>query len=315
LPDQPQLRYDARRPMSGLLSSFNARFMHMSVRLPLVAVALLSSLVAVGCRHKQDNERAVATPSLTLSKDRVPIGSVVTLTYKFDVGPDASFDRDYYVFVHVLDPEGEQMWNDDHLPPVPTSTWKPGQSVEYKRTIFVPNYPYIGEAIVRLGLYDPSSGRRVPLHAEEVSRREYVVKKFQILPSSENVFLIYKDGWHPAEVDPKNPSNEWQWTKKTATLSFRNPRKDATFYLQYDARPDLFNPPQQVTLRIGSAVISQFAADGKGPTLKIIPLQAAQFGTTDMVDLVIDVDKTFSPGKGDPRELGIRVFHAYLEPK
>lgn len=289
--------------------------MHRSVRLPLVAVALFSCLAAVGCRQKPDNEPAVATPSLTLSKDRVPIGSAVTLTYKFDVAANTTFDRNYYVFVHVLDPEGEQMWNDDHLPPVPTSTWKPGQTVEYKRTIFVPTYPYIGEAIVRLGLYDPPTGQRLRLNGEEAPRREYVVRKFQVLPSSENVFLIYKDGWHPAEVDPKNPSNEWQWTKKSATLSFRNPRKDATFYLQYDARSDIFNPPQQVTLRIGSTVLSQFAADGKGPTLKIIPLQAAQFGSSDMVDLVIDVDRTFNPGKGDPRELGIRVFHAYLEPK
>jgi hypothetical protein len=301
--------------MSGPPFSSNVSFMHTSVRLPLVAVALLSCVAAVGCRHKQDNEPAVATPSLTLSKDRVPIGSAVTVTYKFEVAPNASLDRNYYVFVHVLDPEGEQMWDDDHLPPVPTSSWKPGQTVEYKRTIFVPSYPYIGEAIVRLGLYDPATGRRLPLNAEEASRREYVVKKFQVLPSSENVFLIYKDGWHPAEVDPKNPSNEWQWTKKTATLSFRNPRKDATFYLEFDARPDLFSAPQQVTIRIGPTTVSQFAADGKGPTLKIIPLQAAQFGSADTVDLVIDIDKIFSPGKGDPRQLGIRVFHAYLEPK
>ena len=95
----------------------------------------------------------------------------------------------------------------------------------------MPNYPYIGEAIVRLGLYDPPSGQRLVLNAPEASRREYLVAKFQILASSENIFLMYKDGWHPAESDAKNPQNEWQWTKKTATLSFKNPKKDATLYL------------------------------------------------------------------------------------
>ena len=89
--------------------------MRISVRLPLLAAALVM-VVAAGCRHKQSNEPSVATPSLSLSKDRVPIGSAVTLTYKFQVAPNASFDKNYYVFVHVLDPEGEQMWNDDHLP-------------------------------------------------------------------------------------------------------------------------------------------------------------------------------------------------------
>ena len=34
-----------------------------------------------------------------------------------------------------------------------------------------------------------------------------------------------------------------------------------------------------------------------------------------MAELVIDVDKTFGPGGGDARELGIRVFHAFVEPK
>jgi hypothetical protein len=287
--------------------------MRTSVKVLVAAVLVLGS--TVGCGRKQNSEPPVATPSLSLNKDRVPIGSAVTLTYKFEVAPNATFDRNYYVFVHILDPEGEQMWTDDHLPPIPTGTWKPGQTVEYKRTVFVPNYPYIGEATVRLGMYDPPTGKRLTLNGHDVSRREYVVTKFQVLPSSENIFLIAKDGWHPAEVDTKNPTNEWQWTKKTATLSFRNPKRDSTLYLEYDARTDLFNPPQHVTLRIGNQIVSDFAADAKSPTIKMIPISAMQLGSSDMVDLVIDVDKTFSPGGGDPRQLGLRVFHTYLEPR
>jgi len=276
--------------------------------------ALLLACAVAGCHGKQDNEPAVATPSLSFSKERVPIGSAVTLTYKFVVAPGAKFDKDYWVFVHVLDPEGEQMWTDDHLPPTPTSKWQAGQTVEYKRTVFVPNYPYIGEANVRLGLYDQASGKRLALTAPEASRREYLVTKFQILASSENIYLITKDGWHPAEVDAKNPQSEWQWTKKTATLSFKNPKKDSTFYLQYDARVDLFTPPQQVVLKIGDQTVGQFAADSKGPALVTFPLTAAQLGTADLVELTIDVDKTFKPPT-DTRDLGIRVYHTYVEPK
>jgi hypothetical protein len=287
--------------------------MHTRARL---STALLFAAVALtACHGKQDNEPAVATPSVTFSRERVPIGSAVTLTYKFAVAADAKIDKDYWVFVHVLDPEGEQMWTDDHLPPTPTSQWKPGQTVEYKRTIFVPNYPYIGEANVRLGLYDQPTGRRLVLNAPEVSRREYLVAKFQVLASSENIYIIPKDGWHPSENDPKNPQNEWQWTKKTATIAFKNPKKDATLYLQYDARVDLFNPAQQVVIKNGDQVIGQFAADSKAPALVTFPLTAAQLGTADLVELTIDVDRTFKPGGGDPRDLGIRVFHTYVEPK
>jgi hypothetical protein len=278
-----------------------------------VIAAMLLPLAA--CSKKGDNTPPVATPSLTLSSNRVPIGSVVKLTYKFQVEPNAHFDKNYWVFVHVLDAEGEQMWTDDHLPPTPTTAWQPGQTVEYTRTVFVPNYPYIGEASVRLGLYDPDDSTRLTLKGNDASRREYVVANFQVLPSSENVALLNKDGWHQAEIDSKNPGTEWQWTSQSATIEFRNPKKDAVLYLQYDARADQFNPPQQVTLSIGGQTVAEFPADARNLTLKTFPITAAQMGTGDTVDLVLSVDKTFKPGGGDPRELGIRVYHTYLEVK
>ena len=86
------------------------------------------------------------------------------------------------------------MWTDDHQPPTPTSKWKAGETIEYKRTIFVPNYPYIGEAVRPPRDVRPGHQPRLVLNAPEASRREYVVAQFQILASSENIFLIYKDG-------------------------------------------------------------------------------------------------------------------------
>ena len=282
-----------------------------------VLMCLVALAVAAGCSRGDDTEPPVATPALTLNHNRVPIGSPLKMTYSFQVADDAKFDGDYSVFVHVLDPDGERLWGDDHTPSIPTSQWKPGQKVEYTRTVFVPNYPYIGEAQVRVGLYLPQSGKRLPLNAQESSRREYVLGKFQLLPQSENIFLIYKDGWHPAEVAADNPASEWQWTKKTATLSFRNPRKDAVFYLEYDARIDLFTPPQQVTIRLGDQTIGTFAADSKERKLMTFPITAAQLGSGDMASIVIDIDRTFTPSNtgGDTRELGIRVFHAFVDPR
>jgi hypothetical protein len=284
------------------------------------AIAVSAFALSVSCRNKAANEPPVATPSLTLNKDKVPIGSPVKLTYKFTVSNDAAAvsavnAANHWVFVHVLDPTGEQLWTEDHLPPTPTSAWKPGQTIEYTRTVFVPNYPYIGEAAVRLGIYNQQTGNRLTLSAPEVSRKEYLVAKFQLQPQSENIFLIYKDGWHPIEVASDNAASEWQWTKKTATLSFKNPKRDSTFYLEYDARTDLFNPPQQVTIKIGDQTVATFAADSRDRKLLTFPLTAAQLGPGDMTEMVLDVDKTFGPGVGDERQLGIRVFHAFIEPK
>jgi hypothetical protein len=284
-----------------------------SVRNLFLVPALIALVVVSACSKKADEEPPVASVNVTMSRDRVAIGSPVKFTYKYEIAQGAKIDGDYRVFVHVLDPDGEQLWVDDHDPPVATSKWQPGQTVEYTRTVFVPNYPYIGEAQVRVGLY--SNDRRLRLSGSEVSRREYAVAKFQLLPQSENIFLIYKDGWHPAEVAADNPASEWQWTQKVATISFRNPKKDATIYLEYDARVDLFTPPQQVVLKIGDQTIASFAATAKERALLTFPVTAAQFGTGDMSELVLGVDKTFKPGNADPRELGIRVFHAFVEPK
>jgi hypothetical protein len=280
-----------------------------------VLVCALAVVTLAGCSSKDDGEPPVATPALAVNHDRVPIGSPLKLTYRFDVAPNAKIDGDYWVFVHVLEPDGERLWVDDHLPPTPTSSWKPGQKVEYTRTVFVPNYPYIGPAVVRLGLYDPKTSKRLTLTGDQASRKEYPVAKFELQPQSENIFLIFKEGWHPAEVSQEDPNTEWQWTKKSATVSFRNPKKDGTIYIEYAARIDKFSPPQQVSLRSGDQTIGTFTASSKEKTLVTFPVTAAQLGTADVSELVLDVDRTFIPGGSDTRELGIQVFHTFVEAK
>lgn len=280
----------------------------------LLCVVLLA---AAACSGKETAEPPVAKPTVTLNKDKAAIGSPLKVTYKFNVAQNASFDADYLVFLHVIEPDGEKLWQDDHAPTVPTSQWKAGQTVEYTRTIFVPNYPYIGEANLRIGLYNPANGKRLALEATEVSRHEYAVGKLHLLPQSENIFLIYdiNKGWHSAEVDAIDPTKEWQWTRKAAVISLANPKRDATFYLEWDARTDLFNPPQQVVVKVGGQTVGTFAASSKDRTLTTFPVTAAQFGADNLADITIEVDRTFSGSGNDTRELGIRIFHAFVEPK
>ncbi|MBA2304889.1 MAG: hypothetical protein H0W08_19970 [Acidobacteria bacterium] len=284
----------------------------MKIPAQLVVCGML--VVTAGCSRTEPASAPVATPTVTLSKDRAALGSPLTITYKFDVAQNASIDGDYVVFVHVLTSDGEKMWQDDHVPPTPTSRWKPGQTVEYTRTVFVENYPYIGEATIRLGLYNPA-GKRLPLNGTEASHQEYVVGKLNLVPEAENIFLLYKDGWHPAEVDASNPLAEWQWTKKTASISFRNPKRDAVFYLEWDARTDLFTPPQQVIVKVAGQPVGTFAADSKDRTLRTFPITAAQLGSGDMAEVRLEVDRTFTGAAADPRELGIRVYNAFVDPR
>src|SRR3984893_6452140 len=182
-----------------------------------------------GCRSKQPDVPPVATPAVTLARPRAPLGSPVDVTYRFVVANDAHFDQDYRVMVHVVDADEEMIFTLDHNPPVPTSQWKPGQTVEYTRTVFIPIYPYVGEASIQVGLYSTVNQKRLPLSGEDVGQRAYKVARIQLQPQTENVFTVFKEGWHPAEVAEHNATVEWQWTKKAATVTFKNPRKDSVF--------------------------------------------------------------------------------------
>jgi hypothetical protein len=291
---------------------------HRVVRFACIAVAIA---VASGCRRAQEPERGLATPSLTINHDKVPLGSPIDITYKFVMAPDAPpFDEAYRVFVGVVDADEQLMWTDDHNPPTPTTAWKPNQVITYTRTVFVPIYPYVGDATIHMGLYSMKTQKRLPLNGDNVGAHAYRVATLQLQPQTDNVFTVFRDGWHPAEVAEHNQFVEWQWTKKSATLSFKNPRKNAIFYLDLDNPGGIFNDTQQVQVTIGARTVDQFTLTPKEPVLRKIALTTAQLGSDDLVELHISVDKTFVPAllnasnSKDPRELGVRVFHAFVQP-
>jgi len=295
-------------------------------RRPLGAVAasiaaVIAALSAGGCGSSVPQEPAVATPSVTINHDRAPAGSPIEITYKFVVASDAAIGGDYRVFVHVVDADEERMWDDDHDPPTPTSQWKPGQTIEYTRTIFVPIFPYVGDATIQVGLYSARDERRLALNGEDVGLRAYKVARLQLLPQTENLFTAFKDGWHPAEVAKVNAAVEWQWTRKEATLAFKNPKKDAVFYLELDSPGADLHGDQQVQVMLGGQAVDQFTLTPTDRILRRVTLPASGIGTAEMGELQIIVDKTFIPAQvsggtsKDPRELGVRVFQAFVDPR
>lgn len=290
----------------------------LAVRLPAV-IALLSA--AVACGGTTDSAPPVGSVSVTLSRPRVALGSPVEMTYAFTVAPDAPPLGTRKVFVHFLDANDEMMWTDDHDPPIPTSEWKPGQRVEYTRTMFVGRYPYVGAAKVVAGVYAPASNERLKLSNEDRGDRSYKVADFELLPQTENIFVIFKDGWHQSEVVADGPQRtEWQWTKKDATLAFRNPKRDVVLFLEADNPATSPNSAEQVDVLIGDQALASVPLRKGAPAeVRKIPISAAQLGSADMVEIRLVVDKTFVPAlesggaTGDTRELGARVFHAFVQ--
>jgi len=288
------------------------------VRLPLAG--LLLAAAAAGCGGSDDDAPPQGTMTVQLSRSRVALGSPVEVTFKFTVAADAQPLGSRKVFAHFVDADGEQMWTDDHDPPTPTSTWKPGQTIEYSRTVFAPVYPYVGAAKIVGGLYDTATGDRVKLNGTDAGGRAYEVAQFELLPQTENIFLIFKDGWHAVETAGDNSMVEWQWTRKEATITFRNPRRDAVLYFQADNPGRAATAARQVEIRLGDQVLETVALAADAMPVHRIPVSAAAMGTGEMVEIRLVVDQTFVPAlepgatSNDPRELGARVFHAFVQP-
>jgi hypothetical protein len=282
----------------------------------------LVAFVATACGRTEETAPPVATPSLTLERTTVTLGSPLEMKYAFKVAADASaFSDDYWVFVHFLDPDGELMWTDDHRPPTPTNEWKAGQTIEYERTMFVPKFPYTGPATVELGLFSRKTGERLPMTGQTRGQRSYQVAAFDLQLQGQNQYIVFKDGWHPAEVSDDQVGTEWQWSKKEATVTFKNPKREVLFYLQLDRPATPFPEPQQIEVRIGDQIVDSFNLGAHQPQLRRFVLTPAQLGTGDTVEMRLVVDRTFIPAaipsmnSRDPRELGVRVFRAYVEPR
>ena len=95
-----------------------------------------------------------------------------------------------------------------------------------------------------------------------------------------------------------------------------NPKRDAILYLDADA-PGSPYPAQQVQVTLGGQTIDAFELKPTDRMLRKITLPAAQMGSADMAEAHIVVDRTFVPqqvnGSNDPRVLGIRVFHVFID--
>ena len=284
---------------------------------PARAIWFVAALSVSACSDPADSSGPVAIPTLEVSTDRAPIGSPVEATFRFAVLPDAAVDQDYRVFVHFVDEANELMWAADHEPPIPTRQWAPGETIEYTRTILVPMYPSFGEASIEVGLYSVETQTRLWLDGDDAGQRSYRVGTLRLLPPSEELFVTYGAGWHPVEFDPSGV--QWRWSRKTGTISFPNPGRDSFFYLHLGGVEEFVDDPRTLTALIGDEPVDRFEIP-PGDNVWKLSLNTSVLGSEEMVDLTLVTDPTFVPnltdaGSADSRELGVRLFGAYVVPQ
>ncbi len=285
-----------------------------------LAIALFGAFGFVGCNRRQPAEVNPIVPSIKVNRTKAPLGSALEVTYTWTVEPGAKkLDQNYWALVHFLDNQEVMLFSDDHQPEPPPSTWEPGKTYSYTRTRFVPVYPYVGEVEVRMGLYPyPGRGERPALKGEDKGFREYKVATLELLPQTENIFLVYKDGWHNPETHPENPSVERTWTKKDALVSFKNPKSDVIVYVEGDTCVKCFKSSPELTVAVGEKAGLKIPIDGPQVHLRKIKVKAEDLGDGEWVDLRLSMSESFVPKNLEPplnnddRELGFNVYHLYV---
>jgi hypothetical protein len=285
-----------------------------------VGIAILATattaLLLPACRPRKPKDTNDIIPKVQVSRMKVPLKSAIEVTYSWQCGPAMKkLAEEHRAFVHLVDKSGTLLFTDDHLPIPSVTQWQPGQTYSYRRTVFVPNYQYTGPVDVRVGL-EPVAGTRklrVALNGEDVGQREYRALRVEFVPETESIYVFEKDGWHDPETSPDNPSLERTWTKKDATISFKNPKKDVILYLEADTNYKAFPKPPMLTVAIGGTKGVVLPIQDADLFLKRIRFKAADLGTGDFVDLRLNMNETFVPKElglnDDSRTLGLMVHH------
>jgi len=284
-----------------------------------LAVGLAGLALFSACNRKKPVEINPIEPSVAFSRQRVPLGSAVEVTYTWKLEPGAKkLTQDHQAMVHVLDSYKKILFVPDHRPTPATTQWEPGQTYSYTRTVFVPLRSYVGPAEVRMGLYNPAGrGERVGLKGDDQGASEIKVGQIELLPQTENILLVEKEGWHSPDTNPAVAGQERTWTKKEAVVAFKNPKKDVILYLEADTNYKAFSEPPVLTLSVnGGASGLVVPIQDADVFLKKVRFSAAELGDGDWVDLKFAMNQSFVPKQlglnADERELGLLVYHLYV---
>jgi hypothetical protein len=286
---------------------------HPSQRQATFALACLLACSG-GCRSEAPPNAPRATVAVRAAQASVEAGAPVEVDYRLSLAPGAPpLTGTYWVFVHALDASGMLLWTDDHAPPSQPSAWGTAP-LDYRRTMFVPRIPYTGHVRIEAGLFSRDDGARVPTDS---AAQAPDAASFDVRPASNAVFLSFGDGWYGAERDAGEAAREWRWSTGDARLSFRNPGRESVLWLEVD-QPVAAVGPQTVELRAGSDLLATIRVAPGARRIERVALPAARLGTAPAVDLDVHVQPTFVPAtmpnatSTDTRELGVRVFNAYV---
>lgn len=279
----------------------------------LTGLLLLAALFgAAGCREA--GQQMDVQPGGRLDNDAAPPNGPVQITYIWKMAVDAEpVSRDYFVFAHFRGEDGEIRWQDDHTPPVPTSQWQPGQTVEYSRIQFVPDSAPLEQITLTVGLFDPGgSGEKVGLAGGQTRESGQEVARFEVIPADHLPIIIFDEGWYNPEFGTgQQGGHPWRWCRQEAVCWVEAPDRPCALYLDIQSPMQPPDSAQPVTLELEGTELASFFLTGPQRVARKIPLPGHLMEGRECVRLVLRTDRVVRPLEmgisDDERELGLKV--------
>lgn len=281
----------------------------------IAVLLMIAAVFPVSCRKTasiKGIELAVDFSDKTLTDNLM-----TDVTYRWKTtGEFQKMAQDLNVFVHFWN-ENNMLFQDDHVPEIPTSKWEPGKEYVTTRRIYIPKFidefdpQFKGDAKVRLsvGLYSPfdRTGK---------AKFQLLDKKLKVLPPPPDTpEIVYDEGWYSQEVEPESFLKRWRWTAREARCLVDNPRRDALLVIRGAVNTDALKE-QKVIFKINDTVLDEFIPP-HGSFDKSYKVTKDMLGDKNDFRLVIGTDKSFVPARiypnsKDERELGIQVSFIYF---
>ena len=143
----------------------------------------------------------------------------------------------------------------------------------------------------------------------------------QLLPQTDNLFTVFRDGWHPAETATKEQNLGGSGRGPGDARVQESQERRRLFTSDVDSPGKELHGDQHVTVTLGGQTVeASISLSGRAGRYTRFPLGIFD-GDAELTELQIGRQDVCARGYHQrhqqkiPRELGIRVFHAYVDPR
>jgi hypothetical protein len=278
-------------------------------------LVFVMAIVSFQCKKKSQVQGL--SLEVTFSDENLTDNLMTDMQYRWKT--DSRFkgiEGNQAVYVHFWH-KNNLLFQDDHVPEVPLSEWKPGEEYVYSRRIYIPEFidefdpEFTGEETLRLsiGLYTPGD-------ESEETKKEVLEEKLKVSPPPlDTPEIIYEDGWYDLEIDPNSYLKRWRWTAQEARCIIDNPKRDALLVIKGGVNLEALKE-QTIIFKINDWILDEFIPE-ESYFEKSYNIKKEMLGEGEEFFLTIATDKVFVPaqvvpGSKDERELGVQISFIYF---